>query len=144
MTKIKCTLVGSFFVGKSTLIKTFLNGSYHGFFQPAVYDFYCIDIMYENTMIHLKIQDTNHSESIENASKYDFHDTNIFIVCFSLVCPNSLEKIHFYVDYIKKRFRKSVLFFVGLKSDIRDDIIQIWICWNKKKAIIQIALFQLK
>ena len=102
MTKIKCTLVGSDLVGKSTLIKTFLTGSYYDFYLPSLFDFYCMDFMYENIIIQLKIQDTCPNLSIDKTCQYVFPDTNIFIACFSLVCPTSLKEINFYVNYIKK------------------------------------------
>lgn len=121
MRKVKCSVVGDHSIGKTSLILAYLTGYFQYFNTISLFDEYQRTYMYENTEIDFQIADTCPNEFIDGLFEYSFFNSNIFIVCFSLVDPFSFQGVNRWINEINQRYSNIYYILVGLKSDLRDN-----------------------
>lgn len=125
MKDIKCVLIGDGAVGKTSLNVTYATGSFPIEYVPTVYDKLTVNIMYEDKSIRLHIYDIAGVEEPDVKLGYYIPKTDVFIFCFSLVCPDSLNGvINCWQPKIIEKCPGVPYILAGLKSDLRDDLIK--------------------
>lgn len=75
----------------------------------------------DKTDVSLELWDTAGQEDYERTRPMTYPDTNVFIICFSLVCPTNLENVkNKWKSEIRSFCPKAEIILCGTKADLRD------------------------
>ena len=81
--------------------------------------------MVEDQAINLQLWDTAGQEDYKKLRPLSYPQTDVFILCFSLVSPTSLENVeNMWVPEVKEHCPETPYILVGMKSDLRDEFSQ--------------------
>jgi Ras-related C3 botulinum toxin substrate 1 len=121
MKHIKCVVVGDGAVGKTCLLLSYTTNAFPTEYLPTVFDNYSANIMVENNQINLQLWDTAGQEEYKKIRPLSYFQTDVFIICFSLVSPTSLENVqNMWIPELKQYCPSTPYILVGMKSDLRD------------------------
>ena len=122
MKHIKCVVVGDGAVGKTCLLISFTTNAFPGEYIPTVFDNYSTNVMYEDQAINLQLWDTAGQEDYKKLRPLSYPQTDVFIICFSLVSPTSLENVpNMWKPEIIEHCPETPFILVGMKCDLRDE-----------------------
>ena len=93
MLAIKCVVVGDGAVGKTCLLMSYANNTFPSQYVPTVFDNYSVTVNVGEEIYTLGLFDTAGQEEYERIRPLTFPQTDVFIVCFSIVRPSSFENI---------------------------------------------------
>ncbi|KAL8561774.1 Rho GTPase protein rac1 [Nucella lapillus] len=119
---IKCVVVGDGAVGKTSLIMCYTRNHFPGEYIPTVFDSDDVDVMVDGVEYKLSVWDTAGQEDYDRIRPLSYPNTDVFVVCFSLISPASYEnvrqkwypEIHHYAEGVP-------ILLVGTKTDLRED-----------------------
>ena len=122
MRSIKCVVCGDGEVGKSGLIITYTTGSFPEGYIPTIFDNYSQCINVDGVDVELALWDTAGQDEYARLRTLSYTDANIFLICFSLASPCSLDNVtdkwvpelNHYAEHVPK-------ILVGTKEDLRGD-----------------------
>lgn len=119
---IKCVIIGDGSVGKTSLLVTFSKNEFPVEYIPTVYENYSGNVEVDGETVTLQLWDTAGQEDYKRIRPNFYPNTDVFIVCFSLVSPDSLENVNsIWIPEIQNFCPGAPFVLVGLKSDLRDD-----------------------
>lgn len=122
MHAIKCVVVGDGAVGKTCMLMSFSANSFPSDYVPTVFDNYNTAIMVDDTPYNLGLWDTAGQEEYDRLRALCYPQTDVFLMCFSLVDPPSFENIkQRWWPEIKHHCPDTPYVLVGTKLDLRDD-----------------------
>ena len=93
MQAIKSVLVGDGAVGKTCLLITYTSGSFPGRSTPTVFDNYSANVMCHGKPINLGLVEPTGAEDYDRLRPLAYPQTDVFLICFSLVSRNSFENV---------------------------------------------------
>jgi small GTP-binding protein len=122
MRTVKCTIVGSPTVGKTVLLMTYNNGHFPSDYIHCAINDYSSNVMVDGETITFTVWDPISQDEYDRPRLYSYANTNIFLVCFSLVYPYSFERVrtHWLPD-ISQFAPKVPFILVGTQLDLRQD-----------------------
>lgn len=141
MKPIKCVLVGDGAVGKTSLLISYTTNSFPQDYIPTVFDNYSTTIVLpegatgpdqESQIFKLNLWDTAGQEEYDRLRPLSYPQTDIFLVCFSVVERSSLRNVtdKWYPEIrencssgdpeLLRRLGKRPILLVGTKTDLRD------------------------
>ena len=123
MLAIKCVVVGDGAVEKTCLLMSYANNTFPSQYVPTVFDNYSVTVNVGEEIYTLGLFDTAGQEEYERIRPLTFPQTDVFIVCFSIVRPSSFENIkEKWVPEITQHGPKGAPFIlVGTQMDLRED-----------------------
>eukprot|EP00092_Neocalanus_flemingeri_P016794 GFUD01018163.1.p1 GENE.GFUD01018163.1~~GFUD01018163.1.p1 ORF type:complete len:192 (+),score=59.89 GFUD01018163.1:127-702(+) len=122
MQTIKCVVVGDGEVGKTGLLITFTTNSFPDTYIPTVFDNYSSIIMLDDKQVEVGLWDTAGQEEYARLRTLSYPDANVFLICFSLVHPTSLENVRDkWTPELKHHAPGIPKLLVGTKMDLRED-----------------------
>jgi len=122
MQDIKCVVVGDGAVGKTCLLISYTTNDFPKDYVPTVFDNYNATVMVEGQQINLGLWDTAGQEDYDRLRPLSYPQTNVFLVCFSVISRDSYENIsEKWIPEISHHAPGVPKLLIGTKSDLRSE-----------------------
>lgn len=122
MQSLQCVVVGDSGVGKSTLLfnHTLIGEKSTADRPPVDFDSYLTNVMVDGRPISLRSWDTRGREAYDLNRPLSYPQTDVFLICFSIVCPDSLENVRTkWLSEVRRHCNNVPIILVGNKVDLR-------------------------
>ncbi|XP_047216800.1 cell division control protein 42 homolog [Girardinichthys multiradiatus] len=121
MQTIKCVVVGDSAAEKTTLLLTY-TGTNIQEYLPTVFDNYAVTVMIGGEPYMLGLFDTASQEDYDRLRPVSYPQTDVFLVCFSVVSPSSFENVkEKWVPEISHHCPRTPFLLVGTQTDQREN-----------------------
>ncbi|XP_077293144.1 cdc42 homolog [Arctopsyche grandis] len=119
---IKCVIVGDGAVGKTALVMSYANNEFPVDCVPRGFDNCKVVVNIGQEPHDICLFDTAGQEDYDRMRPLTYPNTNVFLVCFSVVYRESFENVKFkWVPEIAHFNKKTPFLLVGTQIDQRDD-----------------------
>lgn len=125
--KIKCVFMGDGAVGKTSLIVSYTTNGYPSEYIPTAIDTYDVVVHVDGEPVTFEMCDTPGQDDFDTLRPLVYPNTDVFIVCFSVVSPSSFYNVkEKWIPELKRAKmgggEKPPILLVGTQSDLRNDV----------------------
>ena len=123
MKHVKCVVLGDNESKKTQFLISFTTNSAPDTFIPTCFDTYSANVMAEGLPpVNIQLWDTASQEDYKKLRPMSYPRTQVFLLCFSLVRPKTLENIEkVWFKEVQEYCPDIPIILAGLQSDLRDD-----------------------
>jgi small GTP-binding protein len=120
MPSVKSVVVGDGGLGKTSLLQYYTTHSFPTECPPTVFERYDVRLTLDGEEIDLQLLDTAGPHDYRRLRIRSYPQTDVFIVCFSVVSPASLWRVEdYWIPEIREHCPDTPCILVGLKCDQR-------------------------
>ncbi|CAJ0590548.1 unnamed protein product [Cylicocyclus nassatus] len=118
--RLKLVVVGDSYVGKTTLLFAYAEKQFRSVYATTVFDNWSITVNIEHRNYTVNLFDTAGQEDYGHLRCLSYPNTDVFLLCFSLVDPKSLDVcLTVWMPEIRKYAGDNVpVLLVGTKEDL--------------------------
>ncbi|KAE9417388.1 hypothetical protein Angca_009116, partial [Angiostrongylus cantonensis] len=119
---LKLVVIGDTYVGKTTLLFAYTEKEFRSVYSTTVFDNWSITVNIEHRTYNVNIFDTAGQEDYMHLRCLSYPNTDVFLLCFSLVDPKSLDVCQtIWLPEIRKYAGDNVpVLLVGTKEDLME------------------------
>ncbi|RXN21026.1 ras-related C3 botulinum toxin substrate 1 [Labeo rohita] len=122
MESINFVFVGDSAVGKTCLLISYLTNVFSGEYIPTFSRIKSIPVIVDGIPLRLVFTDIGGQDELDIARPIHYLDADVFLIVFSLVSPESFERVREKWHPDVRRFCPNTpIILVGTKLDLRDD-----------------------
>ena len=122
MESIKCVIVGDCSVGKTCILIVYTSDSFPADYIPTVFENFAVSIMVDDRPVYLGLYDTAGQEDYDRLRPLSYGNTDVFLVCFSLVSQDSYDNVKSkWAPEVRHYCGNVPIVLVGTKLDLRED-----------------------
>ncbi|OWA51067.1 Rho-related GTP-binding protein RhoU [Hypsibius exemplaris] len=125
-TRIKLVFVGDGSVGKTSLLVSYTTNGYPTEYIPTAFDKYSVSVNVDNQPLRVQLFDTAGQDDFDSLRPLCYPDTDVFLICFSVVSPTSFRNIRSkWLPEIQRYLgphRRNPFILVGTQCDLRQDV----------------------
>uniref|UniRef100_A0A1B0DAP1 Uncharacterized protein n=1 Tax=Phlebotomus papatasi TaxID=29031 RepID=A0A1B0DAP1_PHLPP len=129
---IKCVVVGDGAVGKTNLIVSYLENRFVPEHIPTASDIYNVDVQVDDAPVRVTICDTPGQDTLDVLRELSYPDTNIFLLCFSVVHPETFRSVKTKWLPRLSQYQDARVVLIGTHADLRSD----------RSTIIRLQVFE--
>ncbi|KAA0708731.1 Rho-related GTP-binding protein [Triplophysa tibetana] len=119
---LKCVVVGDGAVGKTCLLMSYANDAFPEEYVPTVFDHYVVNVIVSGKQHLLGLYDTAGQEDYNQLRPLSYPNTDVFLICFSVVNPASYHNVQEeWVPELKSCMPHVPYILIGTQIDLRDD-----------------------
>eukprot|EP01101_Sappina_pedata_P012356 TRINITY_DN846_c0_g1_i2.p1 TRINITY_DN846_c0_g1~~TRINITY_DN846_c0_g1_i2.p1 ORF type:complete len:182 (+),score=59.98 TRINITY_DN846_c0_g1_i2:40-585(+) len=119
---VKCVLVGDGAVGKTCMSITYAESRFPADYVPMVFDSFTTEVKVDASQINFSLWDTHAHEEYGRLRALSYPGTDVFLLCFSIVSPESFENITSrWCCEVDHHCPEAKIILVGTKIDLRND-----------------------
>ncbi|XP_075470985.1 rho-related GTP-binding protein RhoJ isoform X5 [Ascaphus truei] len=130
---LKCVVVGDGAVGKTCLLMSYANDAFPEEYVPTVFDHYAVTVTVAGKQHLLGLYDTAgqnvsmiyftvFQEDYDQLRPLSYPNTDVFLICFSVVNPASYHNVQEeWVSELKACMPRVPYVLIGTQIDLRDD-----------------------
>ena len=120
--KIKCVVVGDGAVGKTSMLMSYGHDSFPTEYVPTVFDNYSATVEVDGKAVTLSLWDTAGQEDYDRLRPLSYPGTDIFMVCYSVVDPESfVNATKKWLPELKQNAQPVPIILVGTKLDLKNN-----------------------
>jgi small GTP-binding protein len=121
MKHVKGMLVGDDDVGKLSLLNLYCCNVSPGEYAPAVFGNHSTTVMIEDEQVHFELWYVTGRDDYAKLRPMSYPGTDVFMFCFSVVNPASLEHVKTkWLPEVKEHCPTTPYFLVGMMTDLRE------------------------
>ncbi|CAF0889149.1 unnamed protein product [Didymodactylos carnosus] len=122
--EIKVVVIGDGYTGKTTLCVVYKDGQYpQDPYVPTIFENYAATVTLFNKKWILNLFDSAGQEEYDQLRIMAYPNTDVFILCFSVVDPDSYANIlSKWIPELNRYSSKVPVILVGTKIDLRSDL----------------------
>ncbi|KAJ8308918.1 hypothetical protein KUTeg_013792 [Tegillarca granosa] len=130
---VQCALVGDDMVGKSCLVQAFTGEIVDNHYIATVFENYAGNVSVAGEKYTIGIFDSAGQHDFANLRAFTYRDSEVFILCFSVIDRESFNSIKsFWLPEIKQFMsRKKPIILVGTQSDTRESTTNRCVSYNE-------------
>ena len=122
MQNVKCVVVGDGAVGKTSLLISYTENRFPVDYVPTVFDNFTTGVEVDGKLINFALWDTAGQEEYSRLRALSYPETDVFLLCFSVVSLPSFENIKSkWHPEIIHHCPEATTMLVGTKIDLRED-----------------------
>jgi len=118
---IKLGVVGDGTVGKTTMLMAYTLNAFLDEYTPTVFDNFSVIEDVDGKLVNIILWDTAGQEDYKLLRVTTYSNTDIFLMCFSVVHPSSFDNIRWWLQEIRKHCPETPFILCGTKIDMRED-----------------------
>lgn len=135
---IKCVVVGDGAVGKTCMLISYASNAFPAEYVPTVFDNYNAMLNLDGRQVTLGLWDTAGQEDYDRLRPLSYPQTDVFLVCFSIVGPASFENVKAkWWPELNHHAPTTPKLLIGTKLDLREDQVTLAKLRQRNAAPIQ-------
>jgi small GTP-binding protein len=104
------------------MMMSYTTNSFPTDYIPTIFDNYSANMMCDDKIVNLSLWDTAGQEDYDRLRPLSYPQTDVFMVCASVISPSSFENVaNKWIPEIKHYAPDAQIVLVGTKIDLRDN-----------------------
>ncbi|XP_028857956.1 rho-related GTP-binding protein RhoV [Denticeps clupeoides] len=120
---VRCMLVGDGAVGKTSMVVSYTSNGYPADYKQTAFDVFTGHVQVDGSPVQIQLFDTAGQDEFDNIRSLSYEQTDVFMLCFSVVNPTSFENVSKkWIPEIRACNPRSPIVLVGTQADLLLDV----------------------